>query len=212
MHHCLWRCISLAFIFQIVDYSLADDRETDARRLMDSLNQAQNDITSMLSTVDSLDGLLSTHQKRACNLGINSHHCALADYDRLRQSLDYISSGHSPGKRTPLANDENKLSPEELKRLLEDIVQKRLDLEKIKSLLHDANANIIENSKRTCTVELGGACRTEWASSIADQYYYLMSPHSPGRRRRSFSKRKSPVQLFNKQLEEIRQKHSANSS
>lgn len=33
-------------------------------------------------------------------------------------------------------------------------------------------------------MELGGACRTEWASAIADQYYYLMGPHGPGKRRR----------------------------
>ena len=41
-------------------------------------------------------------RKRACNVGINSHHCALADYDKLLQSHEYLSSGHSPGKRTPL--------------------------------------------------------------------------------------------------------------
>jgi hypothetical protein len=31
-------------------------------RLMESLHQAQGDISSMMSTVDSLDNLLSTHQ------------------------------------------------------------------------------------------------------------------------------------------------------
>ncbi|KAK3102243.1 hypothetical protein FSP39_009868, partial [Pinctada imbricata] len=44
--------------------------------------------------------------------------------------------------------------------------------------------SILNFSKRTCRIELGGACRTEWASALADQYYYLMSPHSPGKRRR----------------------------
>lgn len=214
MHPALWRCISLVFVFQLMEYSCADDREEDARRLMDSLHQAQGDISSMMSTVDSLDNLLSTHQKRACNVGINSHHCALADYDKLLQSHEYLSSGHSPGKRTPLpANiDLSNLSTEDRTRILEDIARQRFDLKNIKSLLDDANDSIIENSKRTCTVELGGACRTEWASSIADQYYYLMSPNSPGRRRRSYRKRKSPVQLFLKRLEEIRKRNSVESS
>ena len=32
---------------------------------------------------------------------------------------------------------------------------------------------------------LGGRCATELASAIADQYYYLNSADSPGRRRRN---------------------------
>ncbi|XP_063401696.1 uncharacterized protein LOC134685667 isoform X1 [Mytilus trossulus] len=211
MHQCLWRCIYLIIVLQLIEHLRADQREEDARRLMESLNQAQTDISSMMSTVDGLDNYLTTQKKRACNLGLNSHHCALADLDNQLQSREWLSNGHSPGKRTTLKEEhKEKLSEVEIKRLIEDIVRKRLDLKNIRTLLEDANGSIIENSKRTCTVELGGACRTEWASSIADQYYYLMSPHSPGRKRRSFRKRMSPLRLFHKRLQLIKKRHSNN--
>lgn len=205
----LRRCIISVILLQIIELLRADDREEDARRLMESLTQAQSDISSMMNTINSLDGLLSTHQKRACNLGINSHHCALADYDRLMQSHEYLSSGHSPGKRSSTGDDKTEvLTKEELKKLLDDIVKKRTDLNNIRALLTDAIDNIIQNSKRTCTVELGGACRTEWASSLADAYWYLKSHHSPGRRRRSYRKPVSIVKLFNSRIHEIKNRNS----
>jgi len=36
-------------------------------------------------------------------------------------------------------------------------------------------------SKRTCRLRLGGHCMTEALDKAASQYWYLKSPHSPGR-------------------------------
>lgn len=56
-------------------------------------------------------------RKRACNLGLNSHHCALADLDNQLQSREWLSNGHSPGKRTTLKEEhKEKLSEVEIKR------------------------------------------------------------------------------------------------
>lgn len=40
------------------------------------------------------------------------------------------------------------------------------------------------NRKRTCAVNLGGHCSTEHAAAVAQQWHYLNSAMSPGRKRR----------------------------
>ncbi|CAL1541325.1 unnamed protein product [Lymnaea stagnalis] len=45
--------------------------------------------------------------------------------------------------------------------------------------------------KRACRFNLGGHCLTEEMNRAAEIYYYLKSPYSPGRRRRSAVRRSS---------------------
>ena len=39
-------------------------------------------------------------RKRTCAFGLNSHHCALADLDKMMSSSEWLKSGMSPGKRS----------------------------------------------------------------------------------------------------------------
>ncbi|OWF36354.1 hypothetical protein KP79_PYT03212 [Mizuhopecten yessoensis] len=54
----------------------------------------------MTNTISSLDEELASKQKRTCNIGVNSHFCALADLDSKIRSREWLNSIYSPGKRS----------------------------------------------------------------------------------------------------------------
>lgn len=70
------------------------------------------------------------------------------------------------------------------KRKVKDLTTKRKGLEVLKRILKEMDADLVMEQKRTCQVNLGGHCATESAASVADQWHYLNSPLSPGRKRR----------------------------
>lgn len=171
--------VSLSFFLLL---TTAQDDDLRGLKLLRDYNGAPVDVTAMKETVSSLDDDLEQYQKRTCQFGINSHHCALADLDRVMSSSEWLNSGHSPGKRSVQIDDPNLI--EKYERILEDITRKRQHLAALQSMLQRVDYHLSNKQKRTCLLELGGQCRTELASAIADQYYYLNSPNSPGRRRR----------------------------
>ncbi|XP_025087211.1 uncharacterized protein LOC112559928 [Pomacea canaliculata] len=126
------------------------------------------------------DGL-ETFQKRSCELGINSHHCALAHLDDVMMARDFLRSGYSPGKRS--ADLPEDLSSK-LRELLDDLNHQMTEVTKLRRMLDDINTQPMETSKRTCQFRLGNHCLTEALDRAASQYYYLKSALSPGRRRR----------------------------
>ncbi|KAL3842183.1 hypothetical protein ACJMK2_020225 [Sinanodonta woodiana] len=169
--------------FECVSLQKADIENDINFRYLQEFDKSRGGLQSMRDTISSLDKDLETYQKRTCALGINSHHCSLASLDSVMQSSEWLKSGFSPGKRSAeLVQDP--VFVEKVERLLEDISKKRSDLQTIGELLDQANDNLSIKQKRTCRLQLGGACRTEMASAIADQYYYLHSPQSPGKRKR----------------------------
>lgn len=195
------------FVIQVLSLSYLSATEdvrkiSQAIRDLKSYKDASREINSLKRTVRSIDDDLAAKQKRTCQVGINSHHCSLADIDNLLQSSEWLKSGYSPGKRSN-TDASNQEPDEETQRLLEDLARKRRDLLSLRSLLDDADNDIMQQRKRTCLVELGGACRTEWASAIADQYYYLMGPYSPGRKKRS------PINLYKRRLSLLKNKHQS---
>ena len=48
-------------------------------------------------------------RKRTCAFGLNSHHCALADLDKMMSSSEWLKSGLSPGKRSQQTLDDPNL-------------------------------------------------------------------------------------------------------
>jgi len=70
------------------------------------------------------------------------------------------------------------------KRKVKDLTTKRKGLEVLKRILKEMDADLVMEQKRTCQLNLGGHCATESAASVADQWHYLNSPLSPGRKRR----------------------------
>jgi len=67
---------------------------------------------------------------------------------------------------------------------LKDLVRKRKGLEILRRILEEIDADLVFEQKRNCRFNLGGHCATESAAAMADQWHYLNSPMSPGRKRR----------------------------
>ncbi|KAH3884818.1 uncharacterized protein LOC127838424 [Dreissena polymorpha] len=143
---------------------------------------SQRGVRTLRNTLSSLDDYLAEFQKRTCQFGLNSHHCALSALDSAMGTSEWLSSGRSPGKRALPPNEP--VTEHEYILLLDDITEKRDHLHELQRLLDTAISKLTDKSKRTCMFNLGGRCATELASAIADQYYYLNGPSSPGRRRR----------------------------
>ncbi|XP_033752371.1 uncharacterized protein LOC117336100 isoform X1 [Pecten maximus] len=193
----VWVCLTCMYTLPSLVLSTEEPHEklTTGTRLIRSLDDARTDIHAMTRTIASLDDELANKQKRTCNIGVNSHFCALADLDSKIRSREWLNSIYSPGKRSMEDMQPEKDDTDDITRELKELLHKRINLAKLKALLRDADQDIVQQRKRTCKVEVGGTCRTEWASSIADQYYYLLGPHSPGRRRR-----RSPIRLFKRKI------------
>lgn len=83
--------------------------------------------------------------------------------------------------------DENKSSQ------LEEDKESVALLQKIMAILDDDTQH--SEIKRTCKMNLGGHCSTENAVAMANQWNFLKSPKSPGRRRRKRSSSSSASRL-----------------
>ncbi|XP_052801396.1 uncharacterized protein LOC128232086 [Mya arenaria] len=142
--------------------------------------ESHSSLSPLRNTLSSLNDYLVEYQKRSCQFGLNSHHCALSALDDMKGASEWLSSAHSPGKRSQEPTD----TQDKFNWLLDDVVNKRAHLATLQALLDTAEEQMNAKRKRTCRFNLGGRCATELASAIADQYYYLNGPSSPGRRRR----------------------------
>ncbi|KAL4224537.1 hypothetical protein ACF0H5_015239 [Mactra antiquata] len=140
-------------------------------------------ISEIRDTISSLDDDLAEYQKRTCRFGINSHHCALSAVDDIMNAKGWLNSFDSPGKRDSNSVRNPEIT-EKYTRILEDILRKRQHLAVLKQILQHAESKPNFKTKRSCHFNLGGVCATELASAVADQYYYLNGPNSPGKRRR----------------------------
>jgi len=65
-----------------------------------------------------------------------------------------------------------------------ELQTKRQGLDLMKRILAEMDTDLMHEQKRTCALNLGGHCSTESAASMSDQWHYLNSPLSPGRKRR----------------------------
>jgi len=65
-----------------------------------------------------------------------------------------------------------------------ELQTKRQGLDLLKRILSEMDSDLMQEQKRTCAVNLGGHCSTESAASMSNQWHYLNSPLSPGRKRR----------------------------
>lgn len=151
------------------------------------------DTRHIRSAISSIEDVKRESQQRQNNLcrgmGPNNHPCGLTSFDvrnvRRGDDEDIEVETLNRGTRS-LKGSRSDNPPTEKERMayIAKLAKRRQDMDRILELLNEKENNIRQIRKRTCAVELGGACRTEWASAIADQYYYLMGPHGPGKRRR----------------------------
>lgn len=114
------------------------------------------------------------------------------DYpDQERSSDD--SRDLSSRLRQLLLGERNTISDPENSKTDEDEASRRRGVELLMRLLTNGEGNDTPGKKkRTCKVNLGGNCATEDALSVADNWHYINSALSPGRRRRSAGDR-SPL-------------------
>ncbi|CAH1785544.1 unnamed protein product [Owenia fusiformis] len=82
-------------------------------------------------------------------------------------------------------------------RAIETLKNKRSALNILRRLLEDLDEDLMLEQKRNCLFNLGGHCATEKAASVADQWHYLNSAISPGRKRRDT---KEPARSSEKSL------------
>ncbi|KAK7486363.1 hypothetical protein BaRGS_00022411, partial [Batillaria attramentaria] len=76
-------------------------------------------------------------------------------------------------------------------RLLNNLHEQMLAVTALRRLLSELGEEAKQHEKRTCQFRLGNHCLTEALDRAANQYYYLQSPLSPGRRRKRASEEQS---------------------
>jgi len=135
---------------------------------------SSEDILTLYRTLSALDLQLNDYQKHKCDS--NSQLCDFSDWSRNNDVTGEGARKYEGSDAVTLQNIlEQRRAIETLKRLIE-----AMDSGSTRS---QANKSTI--GKRTCRLRLGGHCLTEALDNAATQYWYLKSPHSPGRRRRS---------------------------
>ncbi|KAL8579888.1 hypothetical protein ACOMHN_060742 [Nucella lapillus] len=139
------------------------------------------DLDALKDNLASFEDDITSFQKRSCAVGLNSHHCAIAHMDDFMMGKDYLSGGFSPGKRSTELPDDLRMQAEIL---VQNLSEQQQAVRTLRSLLSKIGARSKQQDKRTCMFRLGNHCLTEALDRAANQYYYLQSPLSPGRRRR----------------------------
>ncbi|XP_064603532.1 uncharacterized protein LOC135468965 [Liolophura sinensis] len=169
----------------LAEETLEEDKNRirDSVRFLQRLENTRQNVAALRDNIISLDGDLQHEQKRTCSVGLNSDSCKTMAVDDAMNALDWMSNGFSPGKRS--AEKTRDLARTEA--MLREIIRRRQSMRSLKSLLDQTENHILRESKRTCRMNLGGHCQTELASAIAEQWHYLNSPNSPGRKRRDTS-------------------------
>uniref|UniRef100_A0A0B6ZIR0 Uncharacterized protein n=1 Tax=Arion vulgaris TaxID=1028688 RepID=A0A0B6ZIR0_9EUPU len=150
------------------------------------------DFDRLRQLLEILDYHLQDVQRRTCQLGLHSQNCELVDLEKLKHFGNVLRSGESPSKRDGGLDyeiPENEMTNDELRAanaVLEDLVEQRRAIHTLKKLLSSLKSDLddIKIKKKDCRFRLGGHCLTESLDRAANQYYYLKSPNSPGRRRR----------------------------
>ncbi|XP_061166948.1 uncharacterized protein LOC133175837 [Saccostrea echinata] len=201
---------SICIIFKLTTSSGNTQRAGQATDLIAAFDRETRDIRSAKNTVREVQQENSRLQNEACRYGApNNHGCLLAIIDsrnpvRRNEELDNQELESNKLETKPFENrhPEPKSEKERLEYIAK-LAKRRKDMDRILELLDEKENSIKQLKKRTCDVELSGACRTEWASAIADQYYYLMGPHGPGKRR----KRRSLLNVLKGRLSHIPSKH-----
>lgn len=200
----------ICIIFKLTTSLGNTQRADEATDLIAAFDRATRDIRSAKDTVNEVQQEYSRLQSEGCRYGApNNHGCLLA-----------IIDSRNPGRRSSEELDNQELesnkkdikpfeirhpqpqSEEERLEYIAKLAKRRKDMDRILELLDEKETSIKQLKKRTCDVELSGACRTEWASAIADQYYYLMGPHGPGKRRK-----RSLLSVLKGKLSHIPNKH-----
>ncbi|WAR03885.1 hypothetical protein MAR_010443, partial [Mya arenaria] len=101
--------------------------------------ESHSSLSPLRNTLSSLNDYLVEYQKRSCQFGLNSHHCALSALDDMKGASEWLSSAHSPGKRSQEPTDTQD-------KLLDDVVNKRAHLATLQALLDTAEEQM--NAKR----------------------------------------------------------------
>lgn len=183
-----------AFLIYII-FTLAPSRgNSDGVNAFNSMVAAfERDTRHIRSAIESVEDVKRESRKEQVNLcrgmGPNNHACGLTNFVSMnegrRDNEDIEVETLQRGRRS-LAGSRPDNPPTEKERMayIAKLAKRRQDMDSILELLNEKENSIRQIRKRTCAVELGGACRSEWASAIADQYYYLMGPSGPGKRRR----------------------------
>ncbi|XP_045175854.1 uncharacterized protein LOC123536596 [Mercenaria mercenaria] len=184
---CAGTTLAFYFIYMFSRRVAADIPSTDDMnsniQFLEGMNTRPNSgLSELRETISSLDDYLANYQKRTCQFGLNSHHCKLSALDSIMGASNWLNSGHSPGKRSKPITDPQLL--DKYSKVLEDVSRKRENLAVLRGILEDAENHVTFKRTGSCMFNLGGRCATELASAIADQYYYLNGPNSPGKRKR----------------------------
>ncbi|XP_060563181.1 uncharacterized protein LOC132722677 [Ruditapes philippinarum] len=164
------------------DVPSTDDIDPNIQYIQGMDTKNGKGLSDLRDTISSLDNYLANYQKRTCQFGLNSHHCKLSALDSILSASNWLNSGHSPGKRSQQITDPQLI--DKYTKILDDVNRKRENLAVLNGILEDAEHQATFKRKRSCYLNLGGRCATELASAIADQYYYLNGPNSPGKRRK----------------------------
>ncbi|XP_076471806.1 uncharacterized protein LOC143301417 [Babylonia areolata] len=171
--------VVLSIALSAVHVTSVETGSTSSRHKRNS--ETKVDLDALKDNLATIEDGLSNFQKRSCAVGLNSHHCAIAHLDDVMMGTDYLSGGFSPGKRnTPLPEDIR--SRAEV--LMQNLNEQKQAVSALRSLLNTLGMRAKQQEKRTCLFRLGNHCLTEALDRAANQYYYLQSHLSPGRRRR----------------------------
>lgn len=171
---------SAVFVFAalfILDITVSMVTSSRTRLDTQTVPVSSEDILNLYRTLSALDLQLHDYQKHSCNS--DSRLCdEVNDWLRNNDVTDTGVSGKSEDSDVTMLRNilEQRRAIDTLKRLIEAMKS---------DLPREAAPTRSTLSKRTCRLRLGGHCLTEALDNAATQYWYLKSPHSPGRRRRS---------------------------
>jgi len=172
-----------------VGYGFTEEEKQNAVKLLESMAQTRKGLGALREVVDGIDGDLLKTQKRwapGCNVGAGmpGYQCHLAALRSDLESGNWLSNSQlSPGKRSGVTMN-GSIKPSEILWKVRELQTKRQGLDLLKRILSEMDSDLMQEQKRTCAVNLGGHCSTESAASMSNQWHYLNSPLSPGRKRR----------------------------
>lgn len=181
-------CIAAGLCFwSIVTEASTETQSNNGNSLAHHLNTVQDSLEVLSRSIRSAHSDLLERQLEACQFmgPMSDSICSLFNLDKTMETNNLlgrvIHGPYAPGKRS----EGNFEEIDRRKRLIEDLYRKEKLLERLKSVIEEAQDSMQQERKRSCNLNLGFHCKTEQYSQIADMYNWLQSSMSPGRRKRS---------------------------
>lgn len=161
----------------IVDITVSMVTSSRTRLDTQTIPVSSEDILNLYRTLTALDTQLHDYQKHSCN----------SDSQLCDDVNDWLRNNDVTGAGLSGKSEDSDVT------MLRNILEQRRAIDTLKRLVEAMKTGEAREEapirstigKRTCRLRLGGHCLTEALDNAATQYWYLKSPHSPGRKRRS---------------------------